>query len=110
MQERPDVRPTYLLKRGLYDHPDTSEEVFPAIPAVLEFDNQTAPTDRLELARWLMAPEHPLTARVAVNRIWQRFFGAGIVRTTENFGTQGEYPIRTRHQLCRVLVPFLMNS
>ncbi len=98
MQEMPTPRPTYLLTRGQFDLPDTSEVLQPGVPLSLnEFqespaDSQTMPGDRLALARWLVDPRHPLTARVAVNRMWQQFFGTGLVKTSENFGLQGELP------------------
>ena len=90
MQELPAPRPTFLLRRGAYDAPGEKIErrlpaEFPPLPAA-------APNNRLGFARWLFTPEHPLTARVAVNRYWQMLFGAGLVRTTEDFGTQGELP------------------
>lgn len=95
MQELPNRRPTYLLKRGDYQHPDTSEVISPSLPvAFLNTDTQQAPPrDRLELARWIARAENPLTARVAVNRLWQHHFGIGIVRTSEDFGTRGERPV-----------------
>lgn len=100
MHELAERRPTYLLQRGQFDMPDKSEALYPAVPASLnhffEQPDETAehpmPDSRLELARWLVHPKHPLTARVAVNRMWQQFFGVGLVKTTENFGLQGELP------------------
>lgn len=94
MQELPDRRPTYLLKRGDYQYPDTSEVISPGLPAAFEFADagQDSPKDRLELARWIACAENPLTARVAVNRLWQHHFGTGIVRTSEDFGTRGDRP------------------
>jgi len=91
MQELPDRRPTYLLKRGDYQHPDTSEVIPPALPAVFKM-GQEAPHDRLGLAKWIGSTENPLTARVTVNRLWQHHFGTGIVRTAEDFGTRGDRP------------------
>lgn len=87
MAEREDPRPTHLLTRGAFDAP--AERVSSAIPAALS--EQAAPT-RLDLARWLVSRDNPLTARVAVNRFWQMLFGAGIVKTVEDFGSQGEWP------------------
>ena len=92
MHELEDRRPTYLLERGLYDQPDTSEELAPAVPAALNPNQNAAPGDRLELAQWLVDPANPLTARVAVNRVWQQFFGRGLVETSDNFGSQGAPP------------------
>ncbi|MFN0128528.1 MAG: PSD1 and planctomycete cytochrome C domain-containing protein [Verrucomicrobiales bacterium] len=94
MQELPDRRPTYLLKRGDYQHPDKSEVIPPALPAVFEPAGNGAefPRDRLGLARWIACAENPLTARVTVNRLWQHHFGTGIVRTAEDFGTRGDRP------------------
>lgn len=92
MQERPQPRATYLLKRGEWDKADTSEKLLPAVPGVLPPLPAGVPNNRLGLARWLIDPAHPLTARVAVNRYWQQFFGTGLVKTAEDFGTQGERP------------------
>lgn len=90
MQDMPKSRKTHVLNRGQYDQP--LEEVFPAVPAVFTAMKEDAPRNRLGLAKWLIDPEHPLTARVAVNRYWQRIFGIGLVKTVEDFGIQGELP------------------
>jgi hypothetical protein len=90
MEENAERRPTFRLNRGAYDNP--AEEVFPGVPAVLPPLPDGVEANRLSFARWLVAPGHPLTARVTVNRFWQMYFGTGIVKTAENFGTQGEYP------------------
>lgn len=92
MHELPKPRPTYVLERGLYDRPDKSRELAPAVPAVLGGWKKEWPKNRLGLAKWLTSPNHPLTSRVTVNRIWQRLFGVGLVKTSENFGLQGEHP------------------
>ena len=96
MQEMEKPRPTYLLERGQFNTPDESEVLTPDVPRVLQrfagASPAEAPRDRLGLAKWLVNPKHPLTSRVAVNRMWQQFFGAGLVRTAENFGLQGELP------------------
>ena len=94
MREMATPRDTYLLKRGLYDQPDESEKLSPGIPAALltSASSQKHPNNRLELARWLVAPENPLTARVTVNRFWQQLFGTGLIKTSEDFGAQGEFP------------------
>lgn len=92
MHEMPTPRSTYLLERGQFDLPDKTEVLQPGVPQVLNAFSDSAPRNRLELAQWLVDPRHPLTARVAVNRMWQQFFGTGLVRTPENFGRQGEYP------------------
>ncbi len=91
MQELPDRRPTYLLKRGDYQHPDKSVAIPPDLPGVFKTGKE-APSDRLGLARWIARAENPLTARVTVNRLWQHHFGTGIVRTAEDFGTRGDPP------------------
>jgi hypothetical protein len=91
MEELPKPRPTYLLKRGLYSAPDKSEILQAGLPSRLNLNN-SAPTNRVELGRWLVSKQNPLTARVVVNRYWQHFFGVGLVATSENFGTQGERP------------------
>ncbi len=92
MEEMAEPRPTYRLNRGVYNEPDTREVLKAAVPAVLLQAGERAPDNRLALARWLVSPTHPLTARVAVNRYWQHFFGRGLVRSSENFGLQGNYP------------------
>ena len=91
MHELKEPRATYLLNRGQYNLPDKSERLEPDVPAALASDS-LPPTNRLELARWLVRPDHPLLARVTVNRIWQHFFGLGLVKTSENFGAQGDTP------------------
>jgi hypothetical protein len=83
-------RETKILSRGEYLNP--TEKVSFNTPAFLPPLPQGAPANRLGLAQWLLAPQQPLTARVQVNRIWQHFFGAGIVKTSEDFGVQSEYP------------------
>ncbi len=90
MQEREKTRDTFLLIRGAYDRP--GDKVAAAVPAVLTSPSTHNAGNRLELARWLVDPENPLTARVAVNRFWQMYFGTGIVKTVEDFGSQGEWP------------------
>ena len=92
MKEMEEPRPTYLLTRGAYDHPDKSETLQPATLDVLPPMSDSLPVNRLGLAQWLVDPAHPLTARVAVNRYWQRYFGVGLVKTSEDFGSQGELP------------------
>lgn len=89
MRERPQPRDTFVLVRGAYDK--YADKVSHGLPAVLPQPTEAA-TNRLALARWLMSPEHPLTARVTVNRYWQTFFGTGLVKTTEDFGVQSEKP------------------
>ena len=88
MKDRP--RPTFVLKRGAYDAP--GERVEPGTPEALGRLDASWPRNRLGLAKWLTDPKHPLTARVAVNRWWQSFFGRGIVSTPEDFGSQGQLP------------------
>ena len=90
MQEMPEPRPTFVLRRGAYDAP--TEKVERGVPAVLPPLLKEFPNNRLGLANWLVSAEHPLTARVQVNRYWQMLFGTGIVRTVEDFGAQGEPP------------------
>ena len=92
LHELTKPRDTYLLNRGLYDQPDKSEKLQPATPLVLGAWKAKWPRNRLGLAQWLMDPSHPLTARVTVNRMWQHYFGLGLVKTSENLGVQGEYP------------------
>ena len=90
MDELPQPRDTFLLVRGAYDKP--GEKVAAEVPAFLPQFGAEAPRNRLGLANWLVSPQHPLTARVTVNRYWQMFFGTGLVKTAEDFGTQGELP------------------
>ncbi len=90
MKEAAQPRDAFVLKRGEYDKP--GDKVERAVPAVLPPLPAGAPVNRLGLAKWLVTPEHPLTARVWVNRAWERFFGTGLVKTSENFGSQAEWP------------------
>jgi len=90
MRDMEKPRATFMLERGLYDK--RGEEVQAATPGRLPAFPADAPTNRLGFARWLVDPENPLTARVTVNRFWQQFFGAGLVRTPNDFGVQGEKP------------------
>ena len=85
-----EPKPAFLLKRGEYDQ--RGEKVGRAVPAFLPPLPPGAPVNRLGLAQWLIAPNHPLTARVAVNRFWLQVFGTGLVKTAEDFGAQGEPP------------------
>ncbi|MSU23419.1 MAG: DUF1553 domain-containing protein [Opitutus sp.] len=84
-------RDTFVLERGNYEAP--REKVSFATPAFLPPLPADAPRNRLGLARWLMSPEQPLTARVIANRHWQTFFGTGLVKTSEDFGAQSEAPV-----------------
>ena len=94
MEELPEPIPAHVLARGQYDAPKSKETLverttFSQILGELPAD---VPRNRLGLAQWVTNPDHPLTSRVLVNAIWQRFFGVGLVRTPENFGLQGELP------------------
>ncbi len=90
MAEQPKRRDTFLLVRGAYDKP--GDKVEPGVPAVLPPLSKGAPNNRLGLAKWVVDPSNPLTARVTMNRFWQLYFGTGIVKTVEDFGVQGEWP------------------
>ncbi len=90
MEEMDTLRPAYVLKRGMYDAHE--ERVYPGTPAqIMEF-SEDLPPNRLGLAKWLLDPQNPLTARVIVNRYWQLVFGEGLVATIDDFGSQGALP------------------
>ncbi|MFN7944549.1 MAG: DUF1553 domain-containing protein [Blastocatellia bacterium] len=91
MNELEKPRDTFILARG--DYRNKTEKVSPGVPSVLPPLPKNAPLNRLTLAKWLTDPNHPLTARVAVNRYWQMYFGPGLVKTAEDFGSQGEPPV-----------------
>ena len=90
MEELPQPRPTHILLRGEYDK--RGERVAPAVPASLVDAERPAVQNRLDFAQWLVSPQHPLTARVAVNRAWQMYFGTGLVKTIDDLGSQGDWP------------------
>lgn len=90
MEEMPTPREAFVLLRGEYNK--RGEKVSPGVPATLPKLAEHLPNNRLGLAHWLADRRNPLTARVAVNRIWQLHFGVGLVKTAEDFGTQGAYP------------------
>ena len=91
MRELPEPKKAFTLFRGQYNQ--HRDEVGAGTPAVLSPFPKDAPKNRLGLAQWLTAPEHPLTARVLVNRLWQSIFGRGLVKTAEDFGSQGARPL-----------------
>ncbi len=90
MADMAKPRDTFVLMRGQYDQ--KGEKVTAGVPAFLPPLVSTKEPNRLDFARWLVEPNHPLTARVIVNRAWQLYFGAGLVKTVEDFGSQGEWP------------------
>ncbi|MEM7145551.1 MAG: DUF1553 domain-containing protein [Verrucomicrobiota bacterium] len=92
MRDAPDAaeRETFVRVRGIYD--DFGEKVEPGVPEIFPGMPPGGRADRLGFARWVVSGEHPLTARVAVNRYWQKYFGTGLVKTSEDFGVQGERP------------------
>lgn len=90
MDEMASPRQSYILERGAYDV--RGEEVYPNTPSSILAYSDNIPKDRLGFAKWLLDDEHPLTARVVVNRYWQLFFGEGLVKTVEDFGNQGSLP------------------
>jgi hypothetical protein len=90
MNDLPKVRPTHQLVRGSYEN--LGPEVVASLPGHLTPGHRVTRPDRLELAQWLVSPTNPLPARVTVNRLWQQFFGVGLVKTSEDFGLQGERP------------------
>lgn len=91
MADMEKPRPTYILDRGIYT--ERRDEVPSQTPAILPpLTPEGEHANRLDLAKWLVDPDHPLTARVTVNRFWQMLFGIGLVKTAEDFGVQAEYP------------------
>src|SRR5262249_193940 len=95
MKERTDARETFIMVKG--DFTRQGEHVEPGTPAVLHpFAGTARPArglpNRLDLAHWLVSPENPLTARVIMNRVWQQYFGKGLVETENDFGLQGTRP------------------
>ena len=90
MEEMKSPRKTFVLDKGLYSKP--VEEISAATPAKLPALPENASRNRLGLAQWIVSAENPLTSRVTVNRFWQMFFGNGLVKTSEDFGTKGELP------------------
>jgi len=96
MEDSIGIRNTYILDRGNYDAP--TEEVYPSTPeAILTFDTTKYLPNRLGLTQWMLEKDHPLTARVFVNRVWQEIMGTGIVASSGDFGMQGDLP--THHEL-----------
>ena len=106
MQEMPQARPTFVLKRGAYDAPGDSVER--STPASIGAFPPNAPRNRLGLAQWIIDRKNPLTARVAVNRIWKMHFGRGIVATLDDFGSQGKLP--THPELLDWLAGWFMDN
>ena len=90
MKDMDKVRTTYILDKGSYEK--RGEEVSMGIPNALPPMPENFPKNRLGLAQWIISPDNPLTSRVIVNRFWQQIFGIGLVKTAEDFGTQGETP------------------
>jgi hypothetical protein len=106
MKESDEPRAAFILNRGAYDAP--GEKVGRETPSFLPPFPKDAPRNRLGFAQWLTMPDHPLTARVLVNRMWQEFFGRGIVATSDNFGLQGAQP--THPELLDWLARDFINS
>jgi len=107
MQDMPKRRDVFVLVRGAYDR--KGEKVLPGVPAAIAPALPSdAPPNRLALAQWIVDSRNPLTARVIVNRFWQHYFGTGIVKTTEDFGAQGEWP--THPELLDWLATELVRS
>jgi hypothetical protein len=92
MRDSAKFRPTHVLKRGAYDAPEAATVPFGTPKSILPFDTTRFAKNRLGLANWLLDESNPLTARVFVNRIWEQFFGRGIVKSTGDFGFQGDLP------------------
>jgi len=92
MKERAEMRPTFVLARGEYDKADESRPVTRELPSMFGPLPEGLSRDRLGLARWIVSDDNPLLRRVAINRLWEFVFGVGLVRTSEDFGMQGEWP------------------
>ena len=92
MRERDEARATFVLMRGEYAHPDKTQPIERQLPELFGPLPNDLPRNRLGLARWLVSDRNPLLLRVAVNRLWEFVFGAGIVTTSEDFGHQGAWP------------------
>ncbi len=92
LTEMPKPRQAYVLERGEYDKPIKERPVTAGVPVALGVLRGEAPKNRLGLAQWLVARDQPLTARVTVNRYWQQLFGVGLVKSSEDFGAQGDWP------------------
>ncbi|MFG0264052.1 MAG: DUF1553 domain-containing protein [Rhodopirellula sp. JB055] len=94
MKERAEIRPAHILIRGAYDAPGevVTRNTPSFLPPLPDANDPKTPRTRMDLARWMVDPSNPLTARVAVNRFWQQLFGVGLVKTSEDFGAQGQLP------------------
>lgn len=108
MKELPERRKTYLLDRGDYRSPVMEEVIEPSPPKEIFPFGKEYSRDRLGLSQWLTHPQHPLTSRVAVNRYWQMVFGTGLVATTNDFGSQGDFP--SHPQLLDYLSRYFISS
>ncbi|MBL8816117.1 MAG: DUF1553 domain-containing protein [Planctomyces sp.] len=106
MKELPQPKPAYVLFRGEYAQ--RREEVHAGVPAALSAFPDGAPRNRLGFAQWLTSPQHPLMARVTVNRVWQSMFGRGLVKTSEDFGSQGSRPLYP--EVLDALADYLIRS
>ena len=107
MREMPERRKAFILKGGQYD--SVGEEVFPDLPSSLSERSNDSLMNRMDLAKWLVDGNHPLTSRVIVNRIWSLFFGTGIVSSTENFGVRSSPPSNSK-LLDWIAVDFVENG
>ena len=93
MKEAETPRPTYMLQQGQYDLPDKSRPVTRHVPKALGGGLGGTTENRLSLARWTVSPQNPLLARVTMNRLWQQFFGVGLVKTSDDFIPLGKCPL-----------------
>ncbi|MFC1757420.1 DUF1553 domain-containing protein [Planctomycetota bacterium] len=109
MKNLPQMRPTYVLNRGQYDAPDKERPVLPGVPSFFSKLETDKTATRLDLARWIVNRDNPLTARVIVNRYWRLLMGKGIVTTVEDLGSQGDWPTHPR-LLDWLAVDFMENG